>query len=132
MRRRHPSYKFNNEDRNEDIRKHLPVSKVTCIEARPTEISTMFSIKLSQAIKLILKIAQMGPAKRLLQRGKILQRGTCSEKGLRGGGRGRSKANLKEGQLVAGALKNFQKLVTRVHCIHQFPVLYSHSKKILQ
>ena len=31
--------------------------------------------------------------------------------------RGGSRANLKKGQLVVGALKNFQKLVTRVRCI---------------
>ena len=31
--------------------------------------------------------------------------------------RGGSRANLKEGQSVVGALKNFQKLVTSVRCI---------------
>ena len=34
--------------------------------------------------------------------------------------RGGSRANLKEGQSVVGALKNFQKLVTRVRCIQRF------------
>ena len=36
--------------------------------------------------------------------------------------RGGSRANLKEGQLVVGALKDFQKLVTRVRCIQQFQI----------
>ena len=36
--------------------------------------------------------------------------------------RGGSTAILKEGQLVVGALKNFQKLVTRVRCIPQFQI----------
>ena len=34
--------------------------------------------------------------------------------------RGGSRANLKKGQLVVGALKNVKKLVTRVRCIQQF------------
>ena len=34
--------------------------------------------------------------------------------------RGGSRANLKEGQLIVGLQKNFQKLVTIVRCIQQF------------
>ena len=33
---------------------------------------------------------------------------------------GGSRANLKEGQSLVGALKIFQKLVTRVRCIQRF------------
>ena len=33
-----------------------------------------------------------------------------------------SKANLKEGHSVVGALKKFKKLVTRVRCIQQFQI----------
>ena len=33
-----------------------------------------------------------------------------------------SRANLREGQLVVGALKNFQRLVTRVRCLQQFQI----------
>ena len=36
--------------------------------------------------------------------------------------RGGSSANLKEGQLVEGALKIFQILMTRVRCIQQFQI----------
>ena len=38
--------------------------------------------------------------------------------------RGGSKANLKEGHSVVGALKKFQKLVTRVRCIQQFQFIF--------
>ena len=38
--------------------------------------------------------------------------------------RGGSRANLKEGQLVVGALKNFQKLVTRVRCMQQYQIYF--------
>ena len=38
-------------------------------------------------------------------------------------GRGGSRTNLKEGQLVVGALKIFQKLVMRVRYIQQFHTL---------
>ena len=36
---------------------------------------------------------------------------------------GGSRANLKEGEFVVEALKNFQKLVTNVRCIQQFQTL---------
>ena len=37
--------------------------------------------------------------------------------------KGGYRANLKEGQSVVGALKNFQKLVTSVRCMQQFQSL---------
>ena len=50
----------------------------------------------------------------------------CS--GPRGSFRDGSKANLKEGQSVVGALKNFQKLVTRVRCIQQFQIHFQNKQ----
>ena len=42
---------------------------------------------------------------------------------LGGTNRGGSRANFMEGQLVMGALKIFQKLMTSVRCIQQFQTL---------
>ena len=46
--------------------------------------------------------------------------------------RGGSKANLKEGQSVVGALNNFQKLVTRVRCIQQFQIHFQNKQHNLK
>ena len=47
-------------------------------------------------------------------------------------GRGGSRANLKEGQLVVRALKNFQQSVTRVRCIKQFQMYFRNKQHNFQ
>ena len=42
--------------------------------------------------------------------------------------RGGYRANLKGGQLVVGALKDFQKLVTRVRCMQQFQIPFQNKQ----
>ena len=63
---------------------------------------------------LLFKISCLANVSLELLREELLAFANCYQPG------GESRANLEEGQLVVGALKNFQKLVTRVRLYNNF------------